>query len=170
MKTTTHALSIFVLSIFLLFPLAGAKAQYRVESVDNNFPSEIKAAAEEGKNLVIFFHQAGCPYCDKMRARVLPAPKIVDYFSKNFILIESNIRGNLDVVMPSGKTGTERDFAKKNRVRATPVFIFYDKKGNNVLRLTGYQNVKRFYLAGKYVVDGVYKQKKSFFRYLQEPK
>ncbi len=167
---TARGLPLFMLAVFLLFPLAGAKAEYRVESVDNDFPSEIKAAAEEGKNLVIFFHQAGCPYCDKMRARVHPAPKVMDYYSKYFVMIESNIRGNLDVVMPSGKTGTERDFAKKNRIRATPVFIFYDKKGKNVLRLTGYQDVERFYLAGKYVVDKVYKKKKSFFRYLQDPK
>ncbi len=165
---TMRALSIFVFAVFLLFPFAGAKAEYRVESVDNDFPSEIKDATEEGKSLVIFFHQAGCPYCDKMRARVHPAPKVFDYYSKYFVMIESNIRGSLDVVMPSGKKGTERDFARKNRIRATPVFIFYDKKGKNVLRLTGYQDVNRFYLAGKYVVDKVYEKKKSFFRYLQD--
>lgn len=155
-----------LLAVFLF--AAPALAEFRVESVDNDFPAEIAAAAEKGKRLIIFFHQFGCPYCDKMRARVLPMPKIMDYFSKNFVMIESNIRGNLDVVMPDGTEGNERAFARKVRVRATPVFIFYDFDGKPALRTTGFMNVDLFYLAGKYVVDGVDKTGKSFFRYIQE--
>ena len=70
--------------------------------------------------------------------------------------------------MPDGVEGSERDFAKKVRVRATPVFIFYDQDGSQALRTTGFLDSKRFMLAGKYVVEGVHKTKKSFFRYLQE--
>ncbi len=163
--TTFTAAMIAVASVM---PTTVARAEFRVESLDNDIPAEIEAAAEEGKQLVIFFHQIGCPYCDKMRARVHPAPKVFNYFSENFVMIESNIRGNLDVVMPDGTTGTERDLARKVRVRATPVFVFFDKEGNNVLRTTGFLNVDQFYLAGKYVVDEVYKTKKSFFRYVKD--
>ena len=145
-----------------------AAAGFTVESLDNDFPAEIAAAAEEGKRLVIFFHQLYCPYCDKMRTRVHPDPKVDAYFSKNFVMIECNIRGDLEVVTPSGKETTEKAFARKIRVRGTPVFIFYDKEGKPVLRTTGYLDVDRFYLAGKYVAEQVYKQDKSFYRYIQE--
>ncbi len=145
-----------------------AHGEYRVESLDNNFPEEIQDAAADGKKLVLFFHQLGCPYCDKMRARVLPAKKVYDLFDKNFVMIESNIRGDLDVVMHDGTRGTERDLARKLRVRATPVFVFFDEQGKVALRTTGFLGVDQFYLAGKYVVDGVYKSKKSFFRYVQD--
>ena len=67
-----------------------------------------------------------------------------------------------------GTKGTERDFAKKLRVRATPVFIFYDKDGTSALRTTGYLDPNSFYLAGKYVVEGIYNTNKSFYRYLQD--
>lgn len=153
-----------------LFYAAPATAEFRTESMDNDYPDEIAVAAEDGKRLVLFFHQFGCPYCDKMRARVLPQPKIVDYFSKNFVMIESNVKGNLDVVMPDGTEGNERAFARKIRVRATPVFIFYDPDGTPALRTTGFLDTDRFHLAGKYVVDGVHKTGKSFFRYIQEQK
>lgn len=146
-----------------------ARAGFTVESLDNDFPAEIAAAAEEGKHLVIFFHQLYCPYCDKMRARVHPDPKVDAYFSKNFVMIESNIRGDLEVVTPGGDQTTEKGFARKIRVRGTPTFIFFDKEGTLVLRVTGYLDVERFYLAGKYVVEQVYKQDKSFYRYVQEP-
>jgi len=145
-----------------------AQAEYRSESIDNDYQGEVQAAADEDKYLVLFFHQAGCPYCDKMRARVHPEPAVMDYFSKHFVMMESNIKGNLDVVMPDGAPANEVEFARKIRVRATPVFIFYDKDGSAALRTTGYLDEKQFLLAGKYVVDGVHKTGKSFFRYIQE--
>lgn len=152
----------------LLLSPAIVWAEYRQESIDNDYRSEIAALADEGKYLVLFFHQAGCPYCDKMRARVHPVAKVMDYFNDNFVMMESNIRGNLDVVMPDGEQGSEVEFAKKVRVRATPVFIFYDTDGTAALRTTGYLDADRFLLAGKYVVEGVHKTNKSFYRYLQE--
>ena len=158
----------FALLVALLLGTSVVSAEYRDESIDNDYQSEVEALADEGKFLVLFFHQAGCPYCDKMRARVHPSAKVMDYFTKKFVMMESNIKGNLDVVMPDGTKGTERDFAKKIRVRATPVFIFYDKDGTAALRTTGFLDSERFYLAGKYVVEGVHKTGKSFFRYLQD--
>jgi len=145
-----------------------AQAEYRSESIDNDYQNEVQAAAEEGKYLVLFFHQAGCPYCDKMRARVHPEPAVMDYFSKHFVMMESNIKGNLDVVMPDGAPANEVEFARKIRVRATPVFMFYDKDGSAALRTTGYLDEKQLLLAGKYVVDGVHKTGKSYVRYSQE--
>ena len=144
-----------------------AQAEYRSESIDNDYQGEVQAAADEGKYLVLFFHQAGCPYCDKMRARVHPEPAVMDYFSKHFVMMESNIKGNLDVVMPDGAPANEVEFARKIRVRATPVFMFYDKDGSAALRTTGYLDEKQFLLAGKYVVVGVHKTGKSYVRYIQ---
>lgn len=158
-------------AVFLLALLTGrpADAEFRIESLDNDFPTEISDAKEEGKRLVIMFHQAGCPYCDKMRSRVFPDPKVDGYFSKNFVMIESNIKGNLDVVSPTGKEMTESKMAKKFRIRATPVFVFYDTDGKQALRLTGFLNADLFVRAGAYVVDGVHKkpEKISFYRYLK---
>jgi len=159
-----------------LFAFAGvggagpAQAEFRAESVDNDFPFEIEAAAEEGKFLVIMFHQLGCPYCDKMRARVFPDPKVQAFYSGKFVMIESNKRGDLDIVTPDGKAMKEKDYGRKLRIRATPTFIFFDKNGKKALRVTGFMDVNRFNKAGKYVFDGVYKTKKSFFRYLQQSK
>jgi len=158
----------FAVLALILFALRPAGAEYRTESIDNDYRNEIATAAEDGKRLVLFFHQAGCPYCDKMRQRVHPAPKVMEYFSEHFVMMESNIRGNLDIVMPDGTPGRETDFAKKERVRATPVFIFYDTDACQALRTTGFLDVDYFYLAGKYVVEGINKSGKSFFRYIQE--
>ncbi len=148
---------------------APAGADFRIESLDNDFPGEIKSAKEEGKRLVIMFHQAGCPYCDKMRTRVFPDPKVDGYYGKNFVMIESNIKGNLDVVTPDGKQMNEVKMAKKYRIRATPVFLYFDTDGTEALRLTGFLDADLFVRAGTYVVDGIHKkpEKVSFYRYLK---
>lgn len=157
---------VFVSIVFLW--TAPAQAEYREVSLDNNFQDEIEVAAEDGKRLVLFFHQAGCPYCDKMRTRIHPAPAVMDYYSKHFVMMESNIKGNLEVVTPDGETTTEIGMARKLRVRATPVFAFYDTDGTLALRATGYLDEKLFLLAGQYVVDGGKKTGKSFYRYVQD--
>lgn len=148
--------------------LQAARADFMLTSVDNDFTAEIKQAAESGKTLVIMFHQTGCPYCDKMRDRVFPDPRVDAAYSKSFVMVESNILGDLPVVTPTGEKTTEKVFARKMRVRATPMFVFYDKTGKDVLTVTGFLDADRFIKAGKYVADGVYKQDKSFYRYLQE--
>lgn len=158
----------FVFVSMFLFTTAPAMAEYREVSLDNDFQDEIEVAAEDGKRLVLFFHQAGCPYCDKMRTRIHPAPDVMDYYSKHFVMMESNIKGNLEVVTPDGETTTEIGLARKLRVRATPVFAFYDTDGTLALRATGYLNEKLFILAGQYVVDGGKKTGKSFYKYVQE--
>lgn len=144
-----------------------AAADFIQQSVDNDFATEIKEVAADGKFLVIMFHQRGCPYCDKMRERVFPAAIVDDYYSKHFVLIESNIRGDVEVVAPDGTAMREKAFGKLNRVRATPVFVFFDQQGKVALRLTGYSAPERFRKAGEYVVSGTYKTETSFYRYLQ---
>ncbi len=154
--------------LWALPAMHSARADFMITSVDNDFVAEIKTAAESGKNLVIMFHQTGCPYCDKMRDRVFPDPRVNAAYSKSFVMIESNILGDLPVVSPQGEPTTEKVYARKMRVRATPMFVFFDKDGKDVLTVTGFLDAERFIKAGQYVTDGVYKQGKSFYRYLQE--
>jgi thioredoxin-related protein len=152
--------------LFALLWATGVRAEFIIDSLDNHFPDEIAAAAEDGKQLVIMFQQTGCPYCAKMRARVFPDPSVIEFYSRHFVLIQSNIRGDLPMVSPGGKEMTEKEFARKIRVRATPVFVFYDTKGRQVLKVTGFMDAEKFNKAGQYVVDGVYKTKTSLYRYL----
>ena len=162
----TWAILLAVVSLVTGLLAGNVRAEFIIESIDNNFPDEIAAAAEENKTLVVMFHQTGCPYCTKMRARVFPDPRVIEYYSRRFVMFQSNIRGDLPVVGPGGKETTEKQLARMLRVRATPVFIFYDKTGRQALRVTGFLDAERFVKAGKYVADGVYKTETSFYRYM----
>jgi thioredoxin-related protein len=63
----------------------------------------------------------------------------------------------------------EKDFAfKQHRVRATPVFGFFDLEGKMITRFTGATNdAQEFLWLGEFVVDGHYKTT-NFSRYKRE--
>jgi thioredoxin-related protein len=143
-----------------------AAADFRIQSLDNDIRAEAEAAAKEGKRLVVMFHQSGCPYCDKMRDRVFPDPKVDAFYGKHFVMMETNIRGELPLVAPDGTQTVEKEFARSLRVRATPVFVYFDGAGKDVLRITGYFDPDAFVAAGRYVVDEVYKGEMSLARYM----
>jgi thioredoxin-related protein len=62
-----------------------------------------------------------------------------------------------------------KDFAfKKNRVRATPVFAFYDLEGKRIHRHIGKTaGVKEFMILGRYIVEGAYKEQR-FTKYKRQ--
>ena len=142
-------------------------AEFVIEPLDYDFPDEIAAAADEGKTIVVMLHQNGCPYCDKMRKRVFPHPKVSAFFDKNFYLMEVNMKGDLDVVTPEGEAMTEKEWATKMRVRATPVLTFFSRDAKTVLRLTGYQDPEMFLAAGRYVADEAFADGTSFLSFVR---
>ena len=145
-------------------------AEFIVEPFDYDFPVEIQAAADENKNLVIMFHQSGCPYCDKMRQRVYPHPKVGALYNEKFTLIEVNMKGSLDVITHAGVSKTEKEFAAEMRVRATPMFVFFDKQADVALRLVGYQDPEMFLAAGRYVSSEAHKDGTSFISFVRAGK
>ncbi|MEK9671565.1 MAG: thioredoxin family protein [Rhodospirillaceae bacterium] len=164
----TVPFAVLLIAALTAFAL-NARSDFMGQSIENDFPQEISEAKSKGKRLVIMFHQLGCPYCDKMRTRVFPEAKVDAFYSKNFVMLESNIKGNLDVVTPDGEKSTEVKMAQKYRIRATPVFMFFDTDGKLALKLTGFLDADMFVRAGNYVTESVHKRPDniSFYRYLK---
>ena len=136
----------------------------------NNLPEEAQLAREEGKiGILVMFNDPDCPWCKKMKATVLNQVHIQDYFRKHFRLLHLDTRGDTMMTNFDGEEIAEKDFALKiHRVRATPVFMFFDLDGNVLLRYTGAtRSVDEFLWMGEFVVNGEYKNTK-FARYKSE--
>ena len=130
---------------------------------------ELDIAKEKGKKgIMIMFTMTECPFCHRMKTMVLNQPDVQDYYKKNFQLFEVDIEGDVELVNFKGESTTMKDFAfKEYRVRATPVFAFFDLEGNYIprSRFTGAtKNKEEFNLLGKYVLDKAY-EKEAFARY-----
>lgn len=135
-----------------------------------DFSEELEVAREDGKKgILMMFEMDECPFCHRMKTTVLNRADVQDYFKEHFLIFPVDIEGDVEVTDFSGELMKEKDFAfKQFRVRATPVFAFFDLDGKLVAKYTGAtRNAEEFMLLGRYVADGAY-GKTSFTRYKRE--
>jgi len=165
---------LLVLSLFASFSsLAAEKPRDAGQHFFNDsfwdFSEELQNARESGKQgILIMFEMDECPFCHRMKTTILNQPDVQDYFRQHFMIFPVDIEGDVEVVDFQGKQTTMKDFAfQQYRVRATPVFAFFDLDGKYIkrARFTGATRDKdEFMLLGKYVVEGAY-EKETFTRY-----
>jgi len=127
---------------------------------------EVREAAKEGKRLLLYFGQDGCPYCKALMQTNFTQPLIVSKARRHFTAIALNIWGDREVTMLDGKVMREKEFARLMRVQFTPTILFLDEKGGTVARLNGYYPPHRFEAAIDYVA-GRMEVKQSFADYMR---
>ncbi|ODB92099.1 thioredoxin [Candidatus Thiodiazotropha endoloripes] len=137
-----------------------------------DFSEELMVAREEGKKgVLIMFEMDECPFCHRMKSRVLNQVVVQDYFQQHFQIYTVDIEGDVEISDFKGQPIKEKDFAFRHfKVRATPVFAFFDLDGNLLTRFTGATNsADEFMWLGEFVVDGHYKST-NFSRYKRAKK
>lgn len=155
----------WILLLSMLFGMNVAHAEVRdpfqffFDQKLGDFKAELATAKQEGKKgVLLMFEQEDCPWCHRMKTTILNQSEVQEFYKKNFLIFDVDIKGGTALVDFKGKETTEKAFAVENRVRATPVFGFFDLDGNLVYRFTGAaKDVNEFLLLGRYVVEGAYK-------------
>lgn len=134
-----------------------------------DFKAELAAAKKEGKQgILLMFEMEDCPFCHRMKETILNQSEVQDYYRQHFQIFSVDTEGATGLVDFAGKETTEKQFALDHRVRATPVFLFFDLSGKLLTRFTGAAKDSREFMAlGRYVVDGAYKNM-PFARYKQQ--
>ena len=115
------------------------------------FEEDVAEAATEGRRVMIYFHQPGCPYCARLVEENFADPKIEAFVRQHFDGITINMWGDREVVSVSGKSFTEKTFAAALKVQYTPTLVFLDEQGKVALRLNGYYPPDHFRNALQYV-------------------
>ena len=115
---------------------------------------DVAEAAREGKRLLVYFGQDGCPYCTRLMVVNFSQRTIVDKTRAGFVAIALNIWGDREVSWLDARTMSEKALAQSLGVQFTPTILFLDEKGKVVVRLDGYYPPQRFeavldYVAGR---------------------
>ena len=173
MRSSIRIVSMLVLAMAVALPLQADSGRDPYKFFFNetfyNLHDELAKARAQGKQgVLIFFELDDCPFCHRMKETVLNQPKVQEYFREHFLAFAIDIKGNLEMTDFDGTTRTQKDWAfAGNRVRATPVFQFFDLDGKPIARLTGATSgVEEFMWLGEYVVAGKYNEKDmSFAKY-----
>ena len=135
--------------------------QFFFEQSLGDLTEELEIAREEGKQGVfLFFEMDECPFCHRMKQTVLNQPEVQDYFKQHFHSLTIDIEGDIEIVDFDGSDITQKEFASKNRVRATPLLAFYDLEGKRIFKYVGAPSgMQEFIWMGEYIVNQVYLQK-----------
>ncbi len=121
---------------------------------------ELDTAREENKfGVMVMFETDDCPWCRRMKQRILNRVSVQDWYREHFKIISLDAEGDTLITDFNGEEMISRVFALKHlRVRATPVFVFFDLQGELVTRYTGAaKSIEEFMLLGRFVTEGHYK-------------
>jgi thioredoxin-related protein len=137
---------------------------------------DLQEAQEQGKRLVIFWEQRGCPYCKRAHEINFRIPTMVNYIEKNFMVLQLNLWGDREVTDFDGEKLSEKKLAEKYSILFTPTLQFFPenlekvagKKGSDaeVVRIPGYFKPFHFFFLFHYAFDKGYEKQPSFQRWL----
>ena len=164
---------LFLLSTILLFLAPVAQAAKVQGTGEYEIPDwftqsfldlrdDVADARADHKQVMIFFHQDGCPYCAQLVNNNFSQKPIVDYLRAHFHALDINMWGDREVTDVDGKKYTAKTFAAAKKVWFTPTLIFLNEQGKQVLRINGYYPPHQFLAALRYV--GEHQEKKWSFR------
>jgi thioredoxin-related protein len=154
-------LAVLCLAVFLA---SGAGAQERApQPVDIprwfsesflDIGEDVREAARDGRRLMLYFGQDGCPYCRKLMLTNFSQRDIVAKTRRHFVAVALDIWGAREVTWLDGRVLPEKEFARLLDVQFTPTLLFFDEQGAVVARLNGYYPPHLFeavldYAAGK---------------------
>ncbi len=123
---------------------------------------DVAEAAANGRRVMLYFYQDGCPYCKKLLETNFSQRDIVERTRDRFDVIAINLWGDREVVDFAGNPVTEKNFASALKVMFTPTLVFLDEQGAVVVRLNGYYPPHKFAAVLDYV--GQRKERESDFR------
>jgi thioredoxin-related protein len=126
---------------------------------------DIAEAADEGRRVLLYFYQDGCPYCAKLLHDNFGNAQIARKTRDNFDVVAINMWGDREVTGLAGDATSEKAFARGLRVQYTPTLLFLDEAGTVLLRVNGYLHPHRFEVGLDYVA-GRREQEMAFGDYL----
>ena len=139
---------------------------------------DLQEAKAQGKRLVIFWEQRGCPYCMRTHEINLRIPTMVKYIEKNFMVLRLNLWGDREVTDFDGEMLSEKKLAQKYAILFTPTLQFFPESlekiagqtGSTaeVVRIPGYFKPFHFFFLFHYAYDKGYEEQPSFQRWLSD--
>jgi|GEM_PF-287507 len=103
-----------------------------------DLPDILKLAKASGRDLLLFFETAQCPFCKRMRNTVLLDEHVISRLSGDFIAVAVDMQSSDDMIDADGNSVSMANFSSRGqRVVRTPTMLFYDAQFNLLHRHSG---------------------------------
>ena len=132
-----------------------------------DFREDVREAAKQGKRVMLYFGQDGCPYCRELMRVNFSQKDIADTARGKFVAVALNVWGDRETTWIDGGIAPEKALAARLGVQFTPTLLFLDERGAIALRLNGYYPPHQFRAALDYVA-AKQERKLAFADYLKQ--
>ena len=154
--------------LFTCFPVESQEVPSWFTESLLHLPDDVAEAEREGKRVMLYFGQDGCPYCKRLVEVDWREPRIADKMRRRFVSLAINIWGDREVAWTDGRAMTEKQLAAMLKVQFTPTLIFLDEKGAVARRINGYYPPREFEaaiddLSGRQAPSDARLQSQKFF-------
>ncbi len=119
---------------------------------------DVGEAAAEGRRVMLYFYQDGCPYCKKLMQDNFGQAALAEKTRRYFDTVAINLWGDREVIGFKGESLSEKQFAVNLKVMFTPTLLMLDESGAVILRINGYYPPHRFEAALDYAGGGLEKE------------
>jgi len=138
---------------------------------------DLRDAHAGGKQLVVVIEQRGCGACKRVHEVNLRLPKVVDFIKPRFAIIQLDLYGSREITDFDGEKLSEKEYARKLGVRATPTMLFYKDDGdatgggNDAVawKVAGYLEPEPFVNAFAYANRRAFKGGGDFIAWMKGP-
>ena len=133
-------------------------------------PYDLKSLAANDKPTAVFFEQGNCHACDVLHSKPLSQELSLEEIAKMNV-VQLNMWADTPVTTPQGKKMTAKDWARSLNIFYSPSIVFFDSKGNEIIRVDSVTHFYRLWGVLDYVNQKGYKTSKDYqgWRLQQRP-
>lgn len=128
-----------------------------------------RAAQAQQKRLMVYFGREGCGWCEKTNKEAFSDAQVRRDYHDHYVLAYVDTESGKRLTLASGERLTEMELAARLRVFATPVFVWLEPDGRQILKISGIQTPKDFRDYDRFVHGEVYRRK-PFSEFVSELK
>ena len=121
--------------------------------------------ASSDKPLAVYFETPNCAQCQTMHQRIL-TDKATRKLVQQANNIQLNVASEQALTTPRGEQTSPRLWAQKLGIAYTPSLVFFDHRGQEVMRIDAFLKTFHFQSVYAYVLEKAYLEQPEFQRYI----
>lgn len=124
-----------------------------------------RLVANSDKPLAVYFEAADCDQCEIMHRRILH-----DKATRKLVMLANNLQLDIgskqQLTTPDGQLTNARQWAQDLGIDYTPSLVFFNRRGEEVMRIGAFVKTFHFQSVYAYVLEKAYLDEPEFQRYI----
>lgn len=149
------------LLLIVLFMAFGFAASAFADPPDHypfvSYGEGLRLAQQQNKPIFLYFGRYGCGWCAKTNKESFSDPDIHRLYTEHYVLVYVDAESGKRLKLPSGERITEADLGARFNAFATPLFVFLNPQGKEIVKIPGFKTIQDFKDFDRYVNGGFYK-------------